>query len=357
MRWLAVLLVLSTSTGALLAQTPPAQKTETAAAPSFAVTLDKSEVSIGDRVVATYSARIPAGASLEIEALVSPKLEVSMPGTASGPVLEFEPPAPAVVKKAEGNAGPDVWSQAVGFAPFTEGEVVLPGPMLVLVSPSGERTPVRPPSITLRVSSRLPGDKKPEALTPRADRPVRIPAHSPWFWAAITAGILAVALVAWLLWRRRKTAPVLAAIAPPAIPPGRELLEAIERLAAEADRLGNDPRAFYSELTRVTKRYLERRLDRPVLEWTTFETIRRLREDGIEIPREIGLSDLLSAADQVKFGRAGSTRDEARRHLTRARLLCDHLEARAAAQEAEAEMRAASAARSAVVSGSKEPPR
>jgi len=76
------------------------------------------------------------------------------------------------------------------------------------------------------------------------------------------------------------------------------------------------------------KRYLERRLDEPVLEWTSFETVRRLREKGIELPKEIGFPDLLSAADVVKFGRGRSTRDAALSHLGRARLLHDSLEAR-----------------------------
>ena len=44
------------------------------------------------------------------------------------------------------------------------------------------------------------------------------------------------------------------------------------------------------ELTHAVKRYLERRLDEPVLEWTTFETVRRLREKGFELPREVAFA-------------------------------------------------------------------
>jgi len=74
------------------------------------------------------------------------------------------------------------------------------------------------------------------------------------------------------------------------------------------------------------KRYLERRLELPVLEWTTFETVRRLRERNLEPPREIGLSELLGAADRVKFGKGRATREEAKAHVERARLLSTHLE-------------------------------
>ena len=73
----------------------------------------------------------------------------------------------------------------------------------------------------------------------------------------------------------------------PALPPGPELLASLEELAARLPSDRDDPRAFYSELTRVTKRYLERQLRLPVLEWTTYETVRRLRDKGWELPREI----------------------------------------------------------------------
>src|SRR5260221_8621591 len=46
----------------------------------------------------------------------------------------------------------------------------------------------------------------------------------------------------------------------------------------------------------------ERRLGEPVLEWTTFETIRRLRDKSFELPRETGFAELLAAADRVKLG-------------------------------------------------------
>jgi hypothetical protein len=69
-------------------------------------------------------------------------------------------------------------------------------------------------------------------------------------------------------------------------------------------------------------------LDEPVLEWTSFETVRQLREKGIELSREIGFPELLSAADIVKFGRGRSTREAALDHLARARRLHGGLEAR-----------------------------
>jgi hypothetical protein len=126
--------------------------------------------------------------------------------------------------------------------------------------------------------------------------------------------------------RRGKTAG--AEPGAPAIPPGEELRLALARLAAAAEGLGDDARDFYSELTHAVKRFLERATGEPVLEWTTFETVRRLREKGFDFPREAAFPDLLASADRVKFGKGAATREDARQALVRARVVLDDVEAR-----------------------------
>ena len=296
----------------------------------FEVAVDRTEVSVGDRVTVTYSARIPAGSKLTLDALVTPEPPEGRrpPG---GAVLEFDPPATPVVQKT---AEPSLtlWKQTVTFLPFLAGTVVVPGPHFTLEEREASEEPgrpqvERPPSVTLQVASRLPKDAKPGTLNPKDDRPVRLPGPSLLFWLGVAALVLLFLLaLAWRIARKRR-ARAAGEEGPPPVPPGEELLAALEALAREAERLGDDPRAFYAELTRAVKRYLERRLDEPVLEWTSFETIRRLREKGIELPKEIGFPELLSAADVVKFGRGRSTHYAALSHLGRARLLHDNLEA------------------------------
>ena len=311
----------------------------------FGVQADRTSVSVGDRVVVTYSTRIPAGSTLELDALVTPEPPEGQrpPG---GAVLEFETPKPPVVDEKAAADGTVRWTQTVELLPFLPGAVTVPGPHFRLeeeVAGTGERRSldVRPPSLALQVASRLPKDARPESLAPKDDRPVRLPSVSPFFWAGLAACLLLFALALWWRLRRRRRTAAAAPAAPPR-PAGEEFLEALARLATEAESLGDDPRDFYSRLTQAVKRYLERRLDAPVLEWTTFETVRRLREQGFELPREVAFADLLSAADLVKFGKGRSTRDDARTHLTRARLLHDHVEARLAPPPAVASRKSAS---------------
>ncbi len=295
--------------------------------PLFGVSVDRPVVSVGDRVTVTYSTRIPAGSTLKLETLVTPEPPEGKrpPG---GAVLEFEtPPAPVIGKPSENGTVP--WKQTVSLLPFLAGTISVPGPHLLFRRPSGSAE-VRPPSILLTVTSRLPQGEKPEQLAPKADRGIRLPPPPPIVWIALVLGVLlAFSLASWAI-RRRRAGGAAASTADP-LPPGAELLATLAKLAKRTDVPTGDPRPFYSELTHALKRYLERSLGLPVLEWTTFETVRQLREKGFDFPREIGLGELLAAADRVKFGRGAATREEARHHLTRARQLHAHLEALLAA--------------------------
>ena len=292
--------------------------------PSFSATADRTSVSLGDRVVVTFAARIPAGATLALDALVTPAPEdgARPPG---GAVLEFESPAaPTLTKSKTGDFFE--WSQTVALFPFAAGTVRVPGPHYTFEeTSSGRKLDVRPPDLELEVASRLPKNQKPEEIAPKTDKPVRIPAWPVKYWVAGVA--LVASLVAWLVSRRRRKAAGAEPDAP-AIPPGEELRLALAQLAAAAEGLGDDARDFYSELTHAVKRFLERATGEPVLEWTTFETVRRLREKGFDFPREAAFPDLLASADRVKFGKGDATREDARHALARARLVLDDVEAR-----------------------------
>lgn len=307
----------------------------TPAPPAFDASLAPAKAAIGDRVVATYATTLPEGATLDLEALVTPAREEG--AAAQGPALEYERPTLSVRKVAGGVT----WTLAVPLTPFVAGEVAVPGPRLLYREAGGPAVSVRPPGLSIAVSSRLPDGRKPEDLSPKADRETRIPSRSVWFWIGLAVLAAALAGLVWRLLRKKPAAPGAAREAPPVLP-GAELLAELAKLEREAAALGADPRVFYSRLTHAVKRYLERRLGLPVLEWTTFETLRRLRDSGIDTPREAALPDLLAAADRVKFAKAASTRAEAVEQVARARVLHDALERRAA--EEEARRRAAEAA-------------
>ena len=313
---------------------------DTAAPPSspsqkifLSAVADKNSVSIGDRIVVTYTAKLPAGTALTLDSLVTPAPDEGArpPG---GAILEFEnPAAPTLTKSKTGDFFE--WSQTIALFPFLAGIVRVPGPHYTFEdSSSGRKVDVRPPDLELQVASRLPKGEKPEQIAPKTDKGIRIPAIPAKVWAALAVGVAALAALLWWWISRRRGRAAAGEPAAPPVPPGEELSRELDRLALLAESIGGDPRGFYSELTHAVKRYLERTTGEPVLEWTTFETVRRFRERGLDLPPDVSLPDLLASADRVKFAKGAATREEARQALDRARRLHVHVEAREAARRA-----------------------
>ncbi|MHB8799923.1 MAG: hypothetical protein ACYDBY_15800 [Thermoanaerobaculia bacterium] len=332
----------------LSAQAPRTGLPEATVPPPIVVTssADRTTAAVGEPVTLVYSARLPEGAELRLTHLVSPARPEGQPATA-GFVLDFEPVGPAVAERVKGGGGLVDLRQTVRVAAFVPGETRVPGPVFAYRGSDGATAVLRAPDVALSIASRLPEGEEAEGLAPKPARPVRIPARSPWFWGSIAAGVLAVAgLVTWLVKRRKKGEAAGTEAAPPPVPPDVELETALAALAARAASFDDDPRPFYSDLTHAAKRFLERHLGEPVLEWTTFETVRRLRDLGAEPPREVALAELLMGADRVKFGRVGATSAEAAKALEGARHLLAWGRVRMAAQAA-AEQEAAKAKASA----------
>jgi hypothetical protein len=76
----------------------------------------------------------------------------------------------------------------------------------------------------------------------------------------------------------------------------------------------------------VAKRYLERRLEAPVVEMTSSEMVAFLREHPHGRAIATSVRDLATAADHVKFARGDAAREEAQRHLAATQRVIDVIE-------------------------------
>jgi hypothetical protein len=133
--------------------------------------------------------------------------------------------------------------------------------------------------------------------------------------------------VTWLRRRRRKgREPVEAPT--PRLSPEAEALAALDRLQASGVLARAEYRPFYIALAEIAKRYLERRLDAPVLEMTSSEAVAFLRDHAHAATLAPVVRELATAADQVKFARGKGQAEEAERHLAAVRQLVTTLEAR-----------------------------
>jgi hypothetical protein len=207
---------------------------------------------------------------------------------------------------------------------FALGEASVPSITVRYRLPDGTEGDATTAPITLRVGSVLPKDTSEQTLAD-VRGPVTVGIGRA-FWIALAALLaLVIAVGAWW-WRRRR--PKAAAAQPrPELAPDVEALAALDRLGADRLAERGEFRVYYIRLVDIAKRYLERRLEAPVLEMTSTEMVAFLRDHPRGGPLSAVARDLAGAADRVKFARGDALADEARRHLAGVRQMVATLEA------------------------------
>jgi hypothetical protein len=207
-------------------------------------------------------------------------------------------------------------------AAFAVGDVEIQPIAVRYRRPDGSVGELRTEPLRVKVTSLLPKEAAEQKL---AD--IREPLHlgvGAAFWVGLALVLAVLGALAWALWRRRRRPAPAPAAAP--LSAEEEARRALDELARAAS--GGDLRAFYIQLVEIAKRYLERRLEAPVLEMTSAETLGFLRDHPAAGPLLAPMRDLTAAADAVKFARGQALSSEAERHLTAVRVLVETLEAR-----------------------------
>lgn len=156
----------------------------------------------------------------------------------------------------------------------------------------------------------------------QAEKPIAPPRNLPFIWTEalpyIAAGLaLVIALFgAWFWWRKRQQQPTTQVqnVAPPR--PAHEIaLERLQKLEKAGYWQKGQTKQYYSELSEITRWYLEERFQFSALELTTDEIIYLLEHGVSDLPdghlwkqnsAELRktLQHLLHTADMVKFAKA-----------------------------------------------------
>jgi hypothetical protein len=276
-----------------------------AGTPRARATAAKTEVTVGETFVVEVTAEGPAGTRFSFPAEAgNDRVELwTVPGAGPPPPVQHR-------------------YQALVLA---LGEAEVPGIAVKYRLPAGTEGEALTAPVPLRVLSLLPKDPREQKLAEiRGPLPLSIGGA---FWVALALVVLALAgLTAWL-WSRRRRRERPAPVAPP-LAPDREALLSLESLAASGLLAGGEHRAFYIALTTIAKRYLERRLEAPVLEMTSAEMMAFLRKGPWEAELLPALKDLSRAADQIKFALGRGLPADGERHLAAIVDLVGRLEAR-----------------------------
>lgn len=179
----------------------------------------------------------------------------------------------------------------------------------------------------------------PEVDTTKGFMDIQGPVEVPLSWkefikpVLIAAGIILAFVLSVLLalvWIRRRRAR-LAALPPEPevlIPPYDEAREALQHLRNEQAAGEWDVKLYYTALTDILRRYLERVLDIPAPEMISDEIIQAMRRKGTEISLQQLAAEVLQHADLAKFAK-GSPDELLRTHdLDRVSLLVEKMRPR-----------------------------
>lgn len=238
-----------------------------------------TNVAIGERFQVTVEARGPNGLTFEFPRQISDgsvELIQSNPSTALANVVTYDAQVFALGADAK-----------------------LPPIEIPYRSTDGGAGTARSEPVPLNVVSTLdPNDQNPAPADYAPPLPVLV---SRAFWiASSAAGLLLVALLVLLIRRIRFPKKPADPAVTPAISPEEEALTGLERLDLARGAL--EPKAFYIQLTQILKQYLERRLEAPVLEMTSTETMAFAKAHAWTSAHAVALRDLVTVADLVKFG-------------------------------------------------------
>ncbi len=195
--------------------------------------------------------------------------------------------------------------------PYAPGELKLPPIRVRHFDPQAsdaDRGEIETEPIDIQVDTVLTVDPR------QADiEDIRDPLTAPLPWGWISVGLLLLALLAWVLWRRfRRTKAVVEESGPPPPPPYETALARLD-LLLRSDMLDRgEMKGFYLELTALLRVYIEGQFRLRAPERTTEEFLEEMRRGLAFNPqqREL-LRRLLQHGDMVKFAELKPTKEEA----------------------------------------------
>ena len=281
-RFLFVVFCLLVGWGGAAFDLAAADQTE---APSVSVSVDRTEVMVGDPI--RYTISVTAAADIEVE--------IPLLGEQLGDftVLDFGQLPP---RTENGRVVTWRWFR---LTTFETGQHLLPGPT-IRYRQHGQRERIDGNDVSITVISLLAeAGQNPEL------RDIKPPEVLPFDWRpyglVAVAGLVLAGLGGGLFVYLRRPAPAVASPAPPA---SQVALEALRRLHAQGLIEKQQFETYYVGLSAIVREYLENGLNLRAPEMTTEEFLSAAARDRqLSAVQQERLAEFLSQADLVKFAR------------------------------------------------------
>ncbi len=123
--------------------------------------------------------------------------------------------------------------------------------------------------------------------------------HIPWIIAGGT--LIAIALIVYLLWPKKKIKAEVQAV--PQLTPYEEAMQSLDQLQKSSLQQNGEIKKYYTQLNDVLRVFVMRKLKIASLEKTNEELIMQLKQLPMEKEQFRQLSEALQIADFVKFAR------------------------------------------------------
>lgn len=185
---------------------------------------------------------------------------------------------------------------------FRPGSLWTPPMAGELVDSTGFATPWQSDSLLIDIVSVI-GDADPDTLDIKALKSLYSLPESNWIYWAISAAILALALVVWWLWRRRKH-PETAGAPVPDAPAWEVALHDLNELPRQIDPDTDGGRQWYFRLSEILRRYLDHRYGWNSMDETTSQILRRLPHAPFDNGRRERAREFFLVADRVRYARS-----------------------------------------------------
>jgi hypothetical protein len=259
--------------------------------PSIEARPSSTNVSIGERFQVTVEARGTSGMTFEFPQTVSDgSIELTQSRSASS---------------ANSVAVYDAQVFAIGDS------AKVPEIEVAFKTGDGAQGTAKSRPVPLNVVSALdPNEQNPAPADFAPPQPVLV-SRAFWVAGSIASAILIAVFILVARRLRFPKKPVDPTVAP-ALTAEEAALQGLEALAVKAATI--EPKAFFIQLIQILKGYLEVRLEAPVLEMTSTETLSLVKSHDWTAPHAKALRELVSSADLVKFGGLSQATD-AQNHI------------------------------------------
>jgi len=266
---------------------------------SISSTVDKNEITIGDRINYTVTIRRPKSSTI-----ITPPVASNL---GMFEIQDFD--MSETVDEADGSVSENINYR---ISTFTAGDYVIPPTGILVQHEDGHSDTLITQPITIKVLSLLEG-KDPDELDIRGIKaPLEYPPDRKWlyFWLAVALIIVSIVLF-YIYWRRRRSEGIgFFNFSAPPKPPYVIAFERLEQM--KGIRYHNFPEAksYFIEISEILREYIESSFDVPALEMTTYQTIEALKQANIRTSLTINVNSVLEISDMVKFAKFMPSADD-----------------------------------------------